>query len=91
VIDDLWQIARDIWGEEPEHEPDWRELNPEKVCGQETTTYIYHCELGYEPEYSYCWNAKVHGFDKCWTHLTTEQKREFHARKTEKLGPDKVV
>ena len=77
MTDDLWQIERDIWGEEPEYEPMWQFEHPEKVCGEDMTHYIYHAELGYEPEYEQCWNAKVHGFDKCWVHLTREQKKAY--------------
>ena len=61
-----------------EGKPDWRELHPGKVCQEEIVTEEW-CAGGWMPEYSYCWNAKVHGYDKCWVHLTTEQRKEFRA------------
>ena len=59
-----------------EGEPDWRERHPEKVCNEEMVSYDW-CPGGWFPEYTYCWNAKVRGLDKCWAHLSAEQKREY--------------
>ena len=61
--------------------PDWRKLHPEKVCREEIVTEVW-TPGGWMNEYEYCWNAKVRGFDKCWVHLTPEQKRDFRARAT---------
>ena len=54
-------------------------MHPERICLEDMTEYSYY----HEPDYWNCINAKVHGFDKCWVHLTREQKREYMARKKE--------
>ena len=66
-------------GEEEVPEKDHYLMHPERICLEDMTTY----SLYGPPDYLDCINAKVHGFDKCWVHLTRDQKREYMARKKE--------
>jgi|ERR1035437_3504282 hypothetical protein len=52
-----------------------------RVCGEDIGGYIYH-EFGNEPDPWYCISAVVHGFDKCWVHLSYEDRALYRERKS---------
>lgn len=56
-------------------------MHAHRVCREDMTTYLYHAEIGYEPQYANCINAVVHGYDKCWIHLDYDKRDEYRARK----------
>ena len=81
VCTERWQ---DKWGWPEEAIPcgcessrDHYLMHPHRICLEDMTEYSYYDG----PDYWNCINAKVHGYDKCWVHLTLDQKREFSVNK----------